>query len=1412
MDLARQTRRDEEWRTWPSVKAYISNLPRGVTTYDIHRNFSRFGNVEFIRMEETRQGNFAGQAIIVFKPPPPGRAPWDEQFINKIHFHSRRNEGEPLPRIKVRYEARPPNRFVESPVRSGVKYDPEVTLYGSAIDFGYLSRPECMVVKAQRQNSRGDAVRLRLNLTRLEMEVHFPVVIHSRGRAIERAYRFSVALDEQFSLCEVHSNGSTALIIHLNNTPWYSRQLKEAMGLSHDDNSSKWSSDDTWSRQTDIVDEKETFQKINDTPVSVQKLHNSIDIARWTTFRVTIRPDIDRDQNSLGQFLTALADFNIRVSRDSSFLVVIGQESPAPFWDFVDGTGSQSWSEELLLPRRLDFDLRYQLEVCISKRWLNEFSLTREFLQKLSDMPTKRAKQMLIHVDLHQQRVYDPMSIFTDLRYTKPVLARAPPANCAEIYSATVTATGVVFHTPSVEITNRIVRRYSSVSNHFLRVRFEDDPYRGQTRLWPATNGKMKLVFDRVRRTMKHGIVLGGRRYEFLAWGNSQIREHGAYFFAASQHPRITVDDIRRDMGIFDHEKVVAKRAARMGQCFATTTPFKILNRDSHSKEADIPDIKNGKYNFTDGVGKISRLTALHIKNKLKLSGEEPPSAFQFRLGGCKGVLALDPTLTNSDVKIRPSQRKFDSGSNELEIIRVSEFWRPFLNRQLILVLSALGVPDVVFLRMQQKCIEDLDAAMRDDTVAVRALRENVDPNLMTPNIAAMIEAGFSQLDEPFVASIVRLWRAWMLKSLKEKAKIPVSQGAFVLGVVDETGTLRGHINDLQPGPNASREEREKALPEVFIQYTDPQKNVRCLYEGVCIIARNPSLHRGDIRVVRAVNCAPLRHMCDVLVMPSVGDRDLPSMCSGGDLDGDDYIVIWDPELLPKEWNAEPFHYNAPEPVRKENVSIDDIINFFYDYMQNDYLGRIAHAHLAAADCLPDGIDSEQCLKLVGLHSMAVDYPKTGVPALMTRDLERSQWPHFMEKKRSGVYRSTKILGRLYDAVGKAKFEPHLLGDFDERILIHAPQEEVIGFVRSLKESYDESMRRIMAQHQIASEFEVWSTFVLHHSKASKDYKFHEEIGQHAKTLKDQYYEAFREEAGGHDLAKLRPYAIAAYHITHEEYQKARKREEGHGSEDEDGSALSAESSGSVSSASTSAAGVPFISFPWVLQETLQQVAKNTVIHEDGGALQVNLSPTSVQNDKEDGVLEPGRALCRWTHNGDHLQDPYVAVPIDAEVRQDEFMAVPNHGPLDPAGLDSSPSPAQRASLKDVVPTKPPTAAELGHENDLSPSGLRLVASSNMPSVVSSGGSSSHTSPDDARPPWSVVARSHGRSADIASLSGLMPTEEVQSSSPVKLTDAHHTQSKGNESRAFQDPGSMAEGHIHALAKDPDDDDDDFTF
>ena len=66
-------------------------------------------------------------------------------------------------------------------------------------------------------------------------------------------------------------------------------------------------------------------------------------------------------------------------------------------------------------------------------------------------------------------------------------------------------------------------------------------------------------VYTRVYRTLKNGITVGGRHFEFLAFGNSQLRDHGCYMFHSDEY--LSADLIREWMGVFDGIKSVAKYA-----------------------------------------------------------------------------------------------------------------------------------------------------------------------------------------------------------------------------------------------------------------------------------------------------------------------------------------------------------------------------------------------------------------------------------------------------------------------------------------------------------------------------------------------------------------------------------------------------------------------------------------------------------------------------------------------------------------------------------------------------------------------------------------------------------------------------------------------------------------------------------
>ena len=153
--------------------------------------------------------------------------------------------------------------------------------------------------------------------------------------------------------------------------------------------------------------------------------------------------------------------------------------------------------------------------------------------------------------------------------------------------------------------------------------------------------------------------------------------------------------------------------------------------------------------------------------------------------------------------------------------------------------------------------------------------------------------------------------------------------------------------------------------------------------EGQIVVTRCPALHPGDIQCVTAVDVPsdnPMKALHHVVAFSSHGQRDLPSMLSGGDLDGDLYNIIYDHALYPKRL-AEPADYPTVTPIDiGKPVDKSDMTEHFIKFMENDNLGLIATLHQILADRSPDGTFDPDCLVLASLHSTAVDFSKTGIP------------------------------------------------------------------------------------------------------------------------------------------------------------------------------------------------------------------------------------------------------------------------------------------------------------------------------------------------------------------------------------------------------------------------------------------------
>ena len=62
--------------------------------------------------------------------------------------------------------------------------------------------------------------------------------------------------------------------------------------------------------------------------------------------------------------------------------------------------------------------------------------------------------------------------------------------------------------------------------------------------------------------------------------------------------------------------------------------------------------------------------------------------------------------------------RKFDSSHLKLEVVRATTYQLGHLNREIILILSALGIKDGVFLNLQRRMVAEFDQAVFQDEVS----------------------------------------------------------------------------------------------------------------------------------------------------------------------------------------------------------------------------------------------------------------------------------------------------------------------------------------------------------------------------------------------------------------------------------------------------------------------------------------------------------------------------------------------------------------------------------------------------------------------------------------------------------------------------------------------------------------------
>lgn len=609
------------------------------------------------------------------------------------------------------------------------------------------------------------------------------------------------------------------------------------------------------------------------------------------------------------------------------------------------------------------------------------------------------------------------------------------------VHKVIVTPAAIHLQPPEPEPTNRVLRRYANDTDSFIRVVFQDEDG-GSVRYDPRAS-QAHIFHGRFRKVLDTNILIAGRAFSFLGFSHSSLRAQSCWFMAPifSEGQLKIPDMILKELGDFSHIRIPAKCAARIGQNFTDTNATIDLELDNVMTMQAV--VRNG-YDFSDGVGTISEALLRRVWRVYGSRRLIKPTAIQIRFQGYKGMVSLDRRLVGEIIMLRNNMKKFEArGAWNLEICGAAFKPLPLiLNRQLIKILEDLGVPAEVFLDLQRTAVDKLRYITTTSAINTASFLEEMDCTRATrmPSLIRLLnQIGLDYRLDPFLYSVVEMAVVTKLRDIKYRGRIPVESGHTLYGIMDETGYLQeGQV--------------------YVVTEASPEGGRRRLIQNGVVVSRSPAMHPGDVQIVNAVDVpaqSPLKRLSNVIVFSQHGERDLPSQLSGGDLDGDQFHVIFDRRLIP------PYSFPAAAYPRVSAQELDEDVtrkhmsDFLVNFMESDQLGMLCNIHLQLADQHSIGTYHADCIKLANMASTAVDFSKTGIPVNMKEcpkykkfrpdfmapsprvivsddgvldieDLEDNDEEAFedldSELKPFRYYKSEKVLGHLYRAIDERQF------------------------------------------------------------------------------------------------------------------------------------------------------------------------------------------------------------------------------------------------------------------------------------------------------------------------------------------------------------------------------------------------------
>ena len=250
-------------------------------------------------------------------------------------------------------------------------------------------------------------------------------------------------------------------------------------------------------------------------------------------------------------------------------------EDHAPIHDpgYIDD--SMPWRPNPAYDARIftfPFPLRYQLESLATAARINKEDFNADFLTAVRDCNEAKAvmilRKMAENIDPKCDTAEDMASLFVSWRDDLSIVLEriihgddGDEENCY-VQRVALTPLRIAVLPQELETKNRVLRLIPR--DRLLRLQFTDENM--------SLLGYQSLTDDiiaRVRHILNYGISVGGRKFVFLAFSSSQLKEHACWMVAEDNI--MTANALRRRMGDFSSINIPGKMAARMGQCFSTT-------------------------------------------------------------------------------------------------------------------------------------------------------------------------------------------------------------------------------------------------------------------------------------------------------------------------------------------------------------------------------------------------------------------------------------------------------------------------------------------------------------------------------------------------------------------------------------------------------------------------------------------------------------------------------------------------------------------------------------------------------------------------------------------------------------------------------------------------------------------------